>query len=276
MAKAKKRVSKVSKIKKEWYPILAPAAFNDQVIGETLVGDANKSLGKTVSANLSNLTGNMRKQNIHITFLVNSIKDKKALTETIGYKVIPSSLKRMVRRGKNKVETNITAKTADNKDLLFKLIIITNKLTYLSVQTSLRKAAKENLQRILKKVKYSELIRMITTNKLQADLKKILSKTYPTRICEIREMKVLGSKKSAEEKEAEEKEDSEVETSDEKLEEKPQEEDKDRKTKEKPEAKGKEEKEDPEKEEKAEEPEKEPEDKKEEPAEEPEKKEKEE
>lgn len=201
MAKAKK-VSKVSKIKKEWYPIVAPKVFNNQIVGETLVGDASKAIGKKVPVNLSNLTGNMRKQNVQIDLSITSINDQKAQTDVIGYRIVPASMKRMVRRGKNKVETNIEATTSDGKNLHFKVIIITNKLTYLSVQTSLRRAAKENLQRILKKIKFDELVQGLTSNKLQIDLKKLLSKTYPTRICEVKQMKVIEKKKAwdAEEK----------------------------------------------------------------------------
>ena len=42
--------------KKEWYPIIAPKIFKGVVIGETVVYDPDKMIGKSMSENLMNLT----------------------------------------------------------------------------------------------------------------------------------------------------------------------------------------------------------------------------
>ena len=59
MAKAKKRVGKGSKIKKQWFQIVAPKIFNEQVIGEAYLTEIEKGIGRQVPINMMNLTGDM-------------------------------------------------------------------------------------------------------------------------------------------------------------------------------------------------------------------------
>ncbi len=95
MAQAKK-ITKSSKIKKKWYSIIAPKLFREQKVGETLVGEPDKAIGKTVPVNLLDLTGDMRKQNIIVKLVVNSVSGDKAHTEVIGFQMMPSFIKRMI------------------------------------------------------------------------------------------------------------------------------------------------------------------------------------
>ena len=198
MAKAKKRVAK-SKAKKKWYPILAPSMFNSQVIGEIPVEEPSKVIGRIVPVNLMNLTGDMRKQSTTISFKINSITGEKAYTEVIGFDVAASAIKRIIRRGKRKVDTNVSAKTSDEKKIKLKIVLVTRGLTCRSVLSSLRKSTKENLIRIIGKMKYDEVLKMLTINKLQIDLKKSLNKIYPIKMCEVRHMSIEKEKKHHEE-----------------------------------------------------------------------------
>ena len=67
MAKAKARAKKLTKAKKKtWVKIHAPKIFNEQIIGETLVADSSLTIGKPITVNLMNLTGDIKKQQINI------------------------------------------------------------------------------------------------------------------------------------------------------------------------------------------------------------------
>ena len=103
MAQAK-RIKKASKIKKKWHSIVAPKSFREQKIGETLIAEPEKAIGKTVPVNLLDLTGDMRKQNIIVKFIVTSVSGNKAQTEVTGFEMMPSFIKRMVRKGKKKID----------------------------------------------------------------------------------------------------------------------------------------------------------------------------
>ena len=190
MAKAKKRVSRSTGVKKAWHPIMATRQFNNQLIGETLIADTEKSIGKIISINLMNLTGDMKKQNLEIAFKIDQIKDGKFLTSMIGYKMLASSLKRMVRRGKKKIDCSFEVKTADGYKLKLKLIMITLNRTSKSSLTALKKECLIKVDEIMEKMKYDVFVDAIINHRFQMQLKKPLSKIYPLRIFEVTCMRV--------------------------------------------------------------------------------------
>lgn len=194
MAKARS-TSSSSKLKKRWYPIIAPKMFNEQIIGEILIADPSKAIGKTVPANLMNLTGDMKKQSTDIIFSINSVTGEKASTGIIGYKVSSSHIKRLVRRGKNKVDVSFIINTADNKRARIKIVLVTIGMTYLPVLGSLRKAAQDFVSKAAAKMKFEDIVREVITNKLQIELRKHASKIYPIRICEVRRINIEKEKR---------------------------------------------------------------------------------
>ena len=55
----------VKKKRKKWYPILASQEFRQIEIGETTTSSPDSLIGRTVNANLSQLTRDMKKQNLN-------------------------------------------------------------------------------------------------------------------------------------------------------------------------------------------------------------------
>ena len=68
MAKAKKKVSKIKVKKKIWYKVIAPKIFAQKEIGESYLSDPAKAVGRKLSVNLKELTGNIKSQNVYIGF----------------------------------------------------------------------------------------------------------------------------------------------------------------------------------------------------------------
>ncbi|MBR9691763.1 hypothetical protein GOV06_03165 [Candidatus Woesearchaeota archaeon] len=198
MAKAKRKTSRASSVKKTWYPILAPKLFNSQAIGETYIAEPSKSIGKTVAANLMNLTRDMRKQNLKVIFEITNATSGKFYTDIIGYEMISSSIKRMIRRGKRKIDYSFKTVTADGYRLQLKVIMITIGLANLSSLTRLRKICKEELTALLSKTNYLNFVDDLVNHKFQGFIKKKLSKAYPLRTFELRFMKVMKKGKAPE------------------------------------------------------------------------------
>ena len=111
--------------KKQWYNIIAPKQFDNVVIGETLVYEPGAMLGKTLSHSLMNLTNDTKRQNINIHFKVVEIDGDNAKTSIVGYQIIPSTVKRFVRRNSEKMDLSFTCDTADNVFLRVKPLVIT-------------------------------------------------------------------------------------------------------------------------------------------------------
>jgi len=172
--------------KKQWFPIMAPKQFDNVVLGETLVNDPNAMLGKTLSHSLMNLTNDSKRQNVNIHFKVVEIEGDKAKTKIIGYQIIPSSVKRFVRRNSEKMDLSFTCDTADNVFIRIKPLVITKADVKGSVAAKLRNTIASFLSKTIKKMTYDELLNDLILNKLQSLMRENLNKIYPLKVCEIR------------------------------------------------------------------------------------------
>ena len=172
--------------KKQWYSIIAPKQFDNVVIGETLVYEPGAMLGKTLSHSLMNLTNDTKRQNINIHFKVVEVEGDKAKTSIVGYQIIPSTVKRFVRRNSEKMDLSFICETADNVFLRVKPLVITKADVKGSTAAKLRNNIVSFLVKTIKKMTYDELISDLIARKLQDTMRQNFSKMYPLKVCEIR------------------------------------------------------------------------------------------
>ncbi|MFO8016122.1 MAG: hypothetical protein R6U32_03385 [Candidatus Woesearchaeota archaeon] len=193
MAKAKaKSADKTIDVwkKKRWHRILAPKLFNEMVLGETPALDPNTIVGRRVTTNMTTLTGEIKKQNISVTFEVNKVMGDTAYTGMKRMEMSPAALRRLVRRGKKRVDDSFLCKTSDGKRVWMKPFMITFSNTTNSVLTNLRKHAKAHIIRSVRGMAYETLCKELVSNNLQRNIKKPLSKIYPLRVFDIRVMEL--------------------------------------------------------------------------------------
>ena len=195
MAKAKARATRAKAKKKHWLKIYSGKPFNEQIIGETFIADANLAIGKPILVNLMTLTGDIKKQNTKIKFQIDAVSEGKAHTKVIGYEVVSAALKRLIRRRSSKVEMSFDAVTADGVKIRIKPFILTRGKTNNSVLTAIRKQVQKNLLETISNTGFQNLVQDIVNHKIQVILKKQLAKIHPIKISEIKFMKI---KKSAE------------------------------------------------------------------------------
>ena len=181
--------------KKQWYPILAPKQFDNVVIGETLVYEPNQMLGKTLSHSLMNLINDTKRQNINIHFKVVEVEGNNAKTSIIGYQIIPSSIKRFVRRNSEKMDMAFTCETADNVLLRVKPLVITRGDVKGSIAAKLRNNIVSFLVKTIKKMTYDEIINDLISRKMQDIMRANFNKIYPLKVCEIRYLGVEAREK---------------------------------------------------------------------------------
>ena len=186
--------------KKQWYPILAPKQFDNVVIGETLVYEPNQMLGKTLSHSLMNLINDTKRQNINIHFKVVEVEGNNAKTSIIGYQIIPSSIKRFVRRNSEKMDMAFTCETSDNVFLRVKPLVITRGDVKGSIAAKLRNNIVSFLVKTIKKMTYDEIINDLISRKMQDIMRANFNKIYPLKVCEIRYLGVEAREKKGEAK----------------------------------------------------------------------------
>lgn len=177
--------------KKRWFQILASPIFNSKLIGETLAYEPKDIIGRTASVSMMNLTGDVKRQNINVTFEVFDVKDEKALTQIKKFEMTPSSVRRLVRKGKDKIDMSFVCETADKKYVRIKPIFFTIKSTGGTQLALLRKTVENSIAYAVGKMNYEDLIRDILQYKLQRDVKSKLNKIYPIKTFEIRVLELL-------------------------------------------------------------------------------------
>jgi small subunit ribosomal protein S3Ae len=172
--------------KKKWCAIYAPALFGNQFIGETLIEDAQQLKGKFVSANLSTITNDMKKQNIMMTFRVNKVEEGKGQAEIIGMTIVQGFVKRLVRRGRTKIDDSFLVKSKDGQAIRIKPLIITNTECVRSTTSQIRMEARRVLSDKIARNGFVNVVQDILNFRIQKDLKERLNKIHPIKSVDIR------------------------------------------------------------------------------------------
>lgn len=192
-AKASEQLRKQKK--KKWCPIVAPEIFNNRIIGESLVDDASMLMNRTVTVNLMQFLGDMKKQNVSLMFRVKDVKEGKGFAEVVKYEVSNSSIKRLSKRGKDKISDSFVVKTADDKLVRIKPVLITNNSTKGSVLSTLVKDCRAVCKELVNKTKFEQLMLDLVQGNFQKEAKSLLHKTYPLRNFEVRVLTLETKKK---------------------------------------------------------------------------------
>lgn len=177
--------------KKRWHKILAPKLFNEMVIGETPALEPNLLVGRTLKSNMMTLTGDIKKQNIDVTFEVERVMGDTAYTEIKSFEIGPSSIRRFVRRDKTRIDDSFICMTADNKKVRIKPFMVTLSKVPNSITTNIRRRTREYFARTVKGMTYDVLCREVVNYNLQKSLKGILNKIYPVRVCDLRVLEIV-------------------------------------------------------------------------------------
>jgi len=185
MAKAKAKV--VTKIKKKfWFPIVAPKIFNNAQLGEIYLDEADKAAGRTFWHPLKEISGSMRDQHVYLNFKIKKSPGNNLMTEIVGYRLTPNSIKRMVRRHHDRIDDSFVLETSDSKKIRIKTLILTAYKTKNSVDTRLKKEMKKKLEEDIKKINFGNLIDKLISSKIQIETKKFLTKIYPVKMFSVR------------------------------------------------------------------------------------------
>ncbi|MEK6867254.1 MAG: hypothetical protein AABX98_00385 [Nanoarchaeota archaeon] len=186
-----KKKALLSKKKKSWFQILAPDIFGKAVIGETIIEDSKQLMGKCIELSLMSLTGDMKKQNVSVTFRVDKVLEGKGHTQLISYDLSPASIKRLVRRGRMRVDASFVCQTKDGVKIRVKPFLLTAHETNKSILSSLRKYASAFIATYVSLYDYDVIFKDIVSGKLQAGVRQAVHTIYPIRSSEIRILHLL-------------------------------------------------------------------------------------
>ncbi len=181
--------------KKRWVPIHASKLFNEQIIGESFVGEPQELVGRCVTVSLMGLTGDPQKQSVSVSFKITGIQDNKVVSELIGYQIVPSAAKKMMRRGKSKIEDSFIVETSDKKLIRVKPIIVTRGRTTHNVLSTMSKLQRAYIAKMISKMDFESFVKDVVLKKMQHGLAQLLKRLYPVGACEIRMMEFIPTEK---------------------------------------------------------------------------------
>jgi small subunit ribosomal protein S3Ae len=190
MAK-KKKISKIKVKKKTWFPVLAPKVFGQRQLGESYLSTIDQAVGRVMSVNMRDLTGEVRDQHVHVAFRITNADQNRLHTKVIGYRLASAFVKRLVRKNTARLDDCFTLKSKQGETILVKSLLITQHKTQRSVNTELRKVFLHELQEELNKVDFSTFLQQLASRKLRGGLKKKLSKIYPVREATVRVLQLI-------------------------------------------------------------------------------------
>jgi len=178
----------VGKTKKKWYSVVSPT-FKNAIIGETLGSDEKDLVNRKLDVNYMSLTNDPKSQNVRMVFKIKDIKDNNVIADVVGYELTLSYVKRLIRKGSNKVVDSFIYDTKDNTKVIIKPLIITRYKTNKGVLKNIRKSVREFLTEEVKKYDYNDLINLIAHNTLQRALREKIKSIYVLSSCEFRIVK---------------------------------------------------------------------------------------
>jgi small subunit ribosomal protein S3Ae len=188
---AKKKITKkarISVVKKRWYEIQSPSVFNSMIIGETLAVVPESIVGRSVRINLGTLMKSGRKQNVDVTLRINEVKAGKCHTEFYSLEIVPSYVKRLVKRAKSRIDDSFVVEMKDGVKIRLKPLLLVRSKVQRAVLTDLRNKAKEILTEKAKELTLNEFINKTISAEILKGIKAELKHIHLVNTVEMRAM----------------------------------------------------------------------------------------
>jgi len=134
------------------------------------------------------LTRMLKGKNLDAAVIIK--KDENGLKgEFLYLKLMPSFIRRVIRKSSSYVEDSFSAKTKDG-EVIIKPYLLTRKMVHRSIRKALRNRAREVIIEVLKNRSTQEAFDIVLTSELQREVSVNLKKIYPLALSEIRVIKL--------------------------------------------------------------------------------------
>ncbi|MFA6530165.1 MAG: hypothetical protein WCT31_00400 [Candidatus Micrarchaeia archaeon] len=186
---ASKKTKVVDKWKaKTWYSVLAPALFENKEIAEIVASEDKKLVDRIVKVSMMEATGTGSQNAIFTTlkFRITEVKGTNAHTRIIGYEIMPTYLKTLIRRNKSLIQSSVPVKTKEDGIVLVKVIAITASKVSQNTKKNLRNALVEEVKKSTDGMTYDQLMQEIIYGRLTSKLFGRLKAITPMKRVEVR------------------------------------------------------------------------------------------
>ena len=176
---------------KDWFAILAPKMFNEVRLAETPTMDSANLIGRNLEIGASELLGQPQKYYMKLFFKVTDADSRNAYTRFNGYATSREYIYRVVRKRNQKVESTDYFDTRDGWKLQITSMAILNRNTDSEIQKKVRIIMVNHIAEAAKKSGVDDLVKKVLEGSLQKEIRKLGTKIYPVRFCEIAKIEVV-------------------------------------------------------------------------------------
>jgi ribosomal protein S3AE len=130
-------------------------------------------------------------------FKITDVDSRNAYTRFNGYATTAEYLYRVVRKRNQKVESTDNFDTKDGWKLQITSMAILNRNTESEIQKKVRSVMVRHIDETAKKSGMDDLVKKVLEGSLQREIRKLGSKIYPVRFCEIAKIEVAKAPNAA-------------------------------------------------------------------------------
>ncbi len=183
---------------KIWYSILTPSYLGEKEIA-TSPGIAPESMvGRKIEMPVSELTGNFKKSNLKLVFKVESCQGNRCFTSYSASYVSDDSIRRMVRRRKERLDVIVKQYSNDGFLLAVKVVGVSDVKLISNKRADIRLEIKKFLEEKIGSSNLQDLVSYLISDEVLNDLSRATKQIYSIKKLEIRKSEVLGYKKPEE------------------------------------------------------------------------------
>ncbi len=184
---------------KSWYTIVAPSYFGEKELGLSPSSDPKYMLNRTIAVPVSTFTGNFKKASSMVIFHVDKCEGKRCTTVFTGHEVSDDTIRRMVRRRRERIDIVTPVKTSDNYNIVVKVVLVADQKLTGTKRSEVRSTAVNYITGRALEMDIGSFANYIIGDDVYGDFVNALKDVYPIRKIEIRKTEVGKQEISAQE-----------------------------------------------------------------------------
>ncbi len=177
-------------MRKEWYDIVAPDLFGNEVVAQTPAEEEDLLDGRTVKVNLKDLMPTSKKYYMDVYLQVTDVEGSTAQTIVAGHDTSREYISKMVGRRSNRLDYVGDVTTKDGQDVRVKIVATTIRKTKSAKISRLRERIADIVEDAAEDQSFNDFMEAIFQDELQEQIKEDVKEIYPLRDLEIRKTEV--------------------------------------------------------------------------------------
>ncbi len=109
-------------LKKQWYEIVSPKAFDEKIVGETLAVEPKHLIGRKVTFSMLELNKDYTNFYVKVHFKIDNVDGMRAHTKFVGHEIMRERIYRMVQHRTRRVDCVQDITTKDNVRIRIKTV----------------------------------------------------------------------------------------------------------------------------------------------------------